>query len=149
MNTQHCTFPVVMSLLRTHAKRQYARNSAFLLEALFASYLEANQIPGFAPSSVGRWVSGARDVPTTIADYYDTDAGQQRLYTDVCAGILPALSDVSLTIDALQRLVLSDDTLSEAQKVLLTAATSDPAALIADLIVFTITRPHPYYVKNF
>jgi tetratricopeptide (TPR) repeat protein len=97
-------------------------------------------------STISRWLSGKRDLPTELKAYYNSKH-KQDLRNDIELNLLPEMTDCKKAIDEIGKIIASDFTISTDKKNSLLNCNSE-VDFLTEVIYFAINRNVEVKNKN-
>lgn len=143
---ERCDFASIMKIIRTGLLDGNFGSQAELIDTMFSSYLQSNNV-SFDMGLLNKWLNGLARVSPAVGLFYLKDRkNRNELAITIEDVILPCLSDSSMTVQNVYNLLIQDPTISERKKQELSHGgtfhtDSDEAAFLADTLVFGMTRP--------
>ena len=151
---ERCDFASITRILRDNLLDGNFDNQMEFAEALFASYLEENEVY-FDMGLLNKWLNGLARLSPAIGRFYsESRKNRKALVITLQDAILPCLADSAMVAQEIHALLIGDFSVSERKKEELCAGypcknDSGEAEFIAGVLIFGMVRPfQPHDVRK-
>ena len=151
---ERCDFASITHILRNNLLDGNFDNQMEFAEALFASYVEENEVY-FDMGLLNKWLNGLAKLSPAIGRFYNQNRkNRKELVITLQDAILPCLADSAMAVQEIHALLIGDNSISQRKKEELCAGYScendtEEAKFIADVLIFGMVRPfQPHDVRR-
>lgn len=151
---ERCDFASVTHILRNNLLDGNFDNQMEFAEALFASYVEENEVY-FDMGLLNKWLNGLAKLSPAIGRFYNQNRkNRKELVITLQDAILPCLADSAMAVQEIHALLIGDHSISQRKKEELCAGypcknDTEEAEFIANVLIFGMVRPfQPHDVRK-
>ena len=151
---ERCDFASITHILRNNLLDGNFDNQMEFAEALFASYVEENEVY-LDMGLLNKWLNGLAKLSPAIGRFYnESRKNRKELVITLQDAILPCLADSAIAAQEIHALLIGDHSISQRKKEELCAGypcktDTEEAEFIANVLIFGMVRPfQPHDVRK-